>query len=91
MNRDTLIEIVTTNTSASVAQAANAVTAMLAAITSTLAEGQDVKLPGIGILRVKPMAARMARNPKTGEKVSVPPSKKVRLVVAKALKEAVNA
>ncbi len=45
-------------------------------------------LPNIGILTVTDRAARVGRNPRTGEKVQIPASKKISFKAAKELKEA---
>ena len=50
---------------------------------------ERVGIPGMGILEVKHMAARMGRNPATGEQIQIPAKKKVAFRVAKDLKEAV--
>jgi len=42
-------------------------------------------LPGIGKLVLRNRAARMGRNPKTGEEVSIPPGKAVRFKPGKEL------
>ena len=46
-------------------------------------------LPGIGKLVLRNRAARMGRNPKTGEPISIPAKKVVKFRVAKAAKEAI--
>lgn len=49
----------------------NVVNAILNEITHALSEGNRVELRGFGAFSVKNRAARSARNPKTGEMVSV--------------------
>ena len=49
----------------------NVVNAILDEITDTLSQGNRVELRGFGAFSVKHRPARTARNPKTGEKVSV--------------------
>src|SRR5580704_3520940 len=59
---------------------------------STLAavfSGEAVKIPGFGQFKVRDRAARMARNPATGEQVKVPAKRVFKFLPAKALKEAV--
>lgn len=51
--------------------------------------GERVRIPGLGILEVKQMKARMGRNPATGEQIHIPAKKKVAFRVAKDLKESV--
>ena len=59
-------------------------------VAATLAEGEDVVLPGLGKLHVKAKAAREGRNPKTGEPVAIPARKAPAFNAAKALKDAIN-
>ena len=49
----------------------NVVNAILDEITDALAQGNRVELRGFGAFSVKNRPPRQARNPKTGEKVSV--------------------
>ncbi|MEM8652098.1 MAG: integration host factor subunit beta [Pseudomonadota bacterium] len=49
----------------------NIVNAILDEITQALADGNRVELRGFGAFSVKNRPARTARNPKTGEQVSV--------------------
>lgn len=49
----------------------NVVNAILDEITTALADGNRVELRGFGAFSVKNRPPRQARNPKTGEKVSV--------------------
>ncbi len=49
----------------------NIVSAILDEISEALARGNRVELRGFGAFSVKNRPARTARNPKTGEKVSV--------------------
>jgi DNA-binding protein HU-beta len=57
--------------------------------TRHLKKGDKIRLNGLGILQVRKRAARMGRNPATGEAVKIKASKKVAFRVAKELKEAV--
>ena len=58
-------------------------------ITKHLKKGERVKIAGLGILQVRKRAARMGRNPATGETIKIKASKKVAFRPAKELKEAV--
>lgn len=59
---------------------------MIEIIIKHLKKGAKVRISGIGILQVKKRAARMGRNPATGESMKIKPSKKVSLRVAQDLK-----
>ncbi|MBT5807668.1 HU family DNA-binding protein [Candidatus Uhrbacteria bacterium] len=52
-------------------------------------ENGEFPLPGLGKLVRKERAARMGRNPMTGESISIPAKTVVKFRVAKAAKEAV--
>jgi DNA-binding protein HU-beta len=58
-------------------------------ITKHLKKGERVRIVGLGILQVRKRAARMGRNPATGEAIQIKASKKVAFRAAKELKEAV--
>jgi DNA-binding protein HU-beta len=58
-------------------------------ITKLLKKGDRVRLSGLGILQVRKRAARMGRNPATGEQIQIKASKKVAFRAAKELKESV--
>ncbi|HEY1708943.1 MAG TPA: HU family DNA-binding protein [Rhizomicrobium sp.] len=62
---------------------------MIAAITKHLKKGSKIRLNGLGILQVRKRAARMGRNPATGEAIKIKASKKVAFRAAKELKEAI--
>jgi DNA-binding protein HU-beta len=62
---------------------------LVALTTRHLKKGDKIRLTGIGILQVRKRAARMGRNPATGEAIKIKASKKVAFRVAKELKEAV--
>jgi DNA-binding protein HU-beta len=58
-------------------------------IQAAVITGEAVKIPGFGQFKVRDRAARMARNPATGEQVKVPAKRVFKFLPAKALKEAV--
>jgi DNA-binding protein HU-beta len=58
-------------------------------VTKHLKKGARVRIGGLGILQVRKRAARMGRNPATGEAIKIKASKKVAFRPAKELKEAV--
>lgn len=62
---------------------------LAALITKHLKKGERVKLAGLGILQVRKRAARMGRNPATGEAIKIRASKKVAFRASKDLKEAI--
>ena len=58
-------------------------------VTKHLKKGDRIRIVGLGILQVRKRAARMGRNPATGEAIHIKASKKVAFRAAKELKEAV--
>ncbi len=91
MNKQALVELVHEKIGGTKVQAEEIVNAMFDAIVATLSKGDEVSIAGIGIFSVKDRAARVARNPKTGEPVQVAATKVPKFRAAKALKEAVKA
>ena len=59
-------------------------------LVKNLKKGNRVRLTGLGILQVRKRAARMGRNPATGETIKIPAKKKIAFRAAKELKEAVG-
>jgi DNA-binding protein HU-beta len=62
---------------------------LVTTITKHLKKGDRIRIGGLGILQVRKRAARMGRNPATGEAIQIKASKKVAFRAAKELKEAV--
>jgi Bacterial DNA-binding protein len=58
-------------------------------ITKHLKKGERIRIAGLGILQVRKRAARMGRNPATGEAIKIGASKKVAFRASKELKEAI--
>jgi len=58
-------------------------------IVKTMGRGEEVAIPGFGTFRVAKRAARMGRNPRTGESIQIAASTKPKFRAAKQLKEAV--
>ena len=64
-------------------------TTIVETIVKSVKKGESVKIPGLGIFRLRKMKARMGRNPQTGEAIKIPARKKVGFSVAKTFKETV--
>ena len=62
---------------------------MVDLIVKHLKKGDRIRIGGLGILQVRKRAARMGRNPATGEPIKIKASKKVAFRAAKELKESV--
>lgn len=72
------------------AQAEKAVDGFVAAVSVALAEGEKVTLVGFGTFSVGARSAREGRNPRTGDKITIPASKVVKFKPGKSLSEKVK-
>lgn len=90
MNKTDLVNVIAAEANLSKKDADAAVNATLKAIADALKEGDKVALIGFGTFEVKATAAREGRNPKTGETIVIPASKKPAFSASKALKDIVN-
>ena len=62
---------------------------LIGMITKHLKKGEQVKIAGLGILLMRNRAARVGRNPATGEVIQIKASKKVAFRASLALKMAI--
>lgn len=88
MNKSELIDAIAANADISKAAAAKALDGMIAAVTDTLKNGNDVTLVGFGTFYVGERAERSGRNPKTGETITIPAARTPKFRAGKALKDA---
>lgn len=58
-------------------------------VVKHLKKGERIRIGGLGVLQVRKRAARMGRNPTTGERIQIKASKKVAFRASKELKEAI--
>ena len=70
-------------------QADDFLNAFIDNVVKTVKKGESLKIPGLGIFRLRKMKARMGRNPQTGEPIKIPARKKVGFSVAKTFKDTV--
>jgi DNA-binding protein HU-beta len=71
-------------------QVTELVEAILEKITTVLKSGDKVQLTPFGQFRIRDRAARVARNPQTGEPVNVPAKRVLKFTAGRTLKEAVG-
>jgi len=90
MNKGELVDAVAGAAGLSRADATKAVDGVLDAIQTTLSQGGSVSLVGFGTFTVKARAARMGRNPRTGEAIQIRASNVPGFKAGKGLKDAVN-
>ena len=62
---------------------------VVASIGKQLKKGSKIRIVGLGILQVRKRAARMGRNPQTGEAIKIKASKKIAFRAAKDLKDSI--
>ena len=89
MNKTELIAAVAEKADLSKKDAEAAITATVDAITEALTQGEKVQLVGFGSFEVKTRAARVGRNPRTGEEIPISEAKLPVFKPGKALKDAV--
>ncbi len=70
-------------------QANEVLSGTVALIGEHLKKGARIRIAGLGTLEVRKRAARMGRNPATGEPIEIKASKKVAFRAAKDLSEAI--
>ncbi len=90
MNKNDLIAAVAESASLSKSDATKAVDGVFDSISASLKKGQEVRLVGFGTFTVARRAATEGRNPRTGEKIKIPASKRPKFSAGKGLKDAVN-
>ena len=71
-------------------QVTELVEAILDRITQVLKSGDKVQLTPFGQFKIRDRAARVARNPQTGEPVNVPAKRVLKFIAGRTLKEAVG-
>ena len=90
MNKAELIESIANAADLSKASEGRALDAAIESITKALKKGDTVTLVGFGTFSVRKRAARMGRNPRTGEEIKIKASKVPGFKPGKALKDAIN-
>ncbi len=90
MNKAQLIDAVAVAADLPKTVATRALDAVLETITQALVSGDSVALVGFGTFGVKERAARVGRNPKTGEKIDIQAARVAHFKVGKELKDAVK-
>lgn len=90
MNKAELIEKIADSADISKASAERALNSAIANIIKAVTKGDRVQLIGFGTYGSGKRAARMGRNPKTGEALKIAAAKTVKFTAGKAFKDAVN-
>lgn len=90
MNRTELVDALAEKTGLKKMDAQAALDALVDIVAMELSKGQEVRITGFGIFDVAQRKAREARNPRTGEAVKVPASRRPRFKAGKQLKDALQ-
>jgi integration host factor subunit beta len=90
MTKADLITIVAERLKITQVQSSIIVEAALKSVVNALRNGEEVEIRGFGSFRFRNRAPRKGRNPKTGEKVDVPPKKIPYFKMGKELKALLN-
>ncbi|MBA7552267.1 DNA-binding protein HU [subsurface metagenome] len=90
MNKGELVGKVAEGTGCTKVETKRIVECVFENITGCLAKGDTIRLIGFGTFGVRKRTAREARNPRTGEKVSVPAMSVPFFKAGKELKERVK-
>lgn len=90
MNKQQLAENIMARTGMTKAATEQFINAFIETITNALADGDKIQMIGFGTFETKEKAARTARNPQTGEAISIPASIRPVFKAGKMLKEAIN-
>ena len=85
-----LVEEVARVTQLTKKQAEGIVNLVFETIVESLRSGRKIELRGFGSFRIRNRGARLGRNPKTGERVEVPPKRIPYFKPGKELKEQLN-
>jgi DNA-binding protein HU-beta len=90
MNKAELIEAIADQTNMSKALAGRALNAVLETIVKVVAKKHDVQLIGFGTFKTAKRAARVGKNPRTGEPVKIAAANVPKFSAGIAFKAAVN-
>ena len=90
VNKNDLIASVASSAGLSKSDATRAIESFLDAITNSLKRDEKVSIVGFGNFSVSHRKATTGRNPRTGESIQIPASKRPKFTVGKALKDSVN-
>ena len=90
MNKADLISEVSEKTNLSKKESQTLLNAILESISEALVAGDKVQLIGFGSFETRVRASRTARNPMTGETITIPSKKAPVFKASKALKESIN-
>ena len=89
MNKTELVAAVAAKSGLTKKDAERVVSATIETIVENLEKGEKVQLSGFGIFEVRERMARIGRNPRTKESVTIPATRLPAFKASKALKDIV--
>lgn len=90
MNKSELIDAISQELSIPLRDASSITNTILDTMIDSMAKGDAIEIRGFGSFVVKNYTTYCGRNPKTGQKIDVPPKKLPFFKVGKELKDRVN-
>ena len=90
MNKKQLIGKISSTLGQSKADAERTFDSITTIILDALKNDDTVKIAGFGTYKVAKRKARVGRNPRTGESIQIPASKKPKFLAGKQLKELIK-
>ena len=90
MTKSQLIEEIAAKQNISNAKATQFVDAILKAMEQALCDGDRIEFRGFGSFSIKEHESYVARNPRTGQNVKVPPRKRIRFRMSDAIFKRLN-
>ena len=91
MNKSELIDAISQELNLPLREASSITNTILDTMIDAMANGDSIEIRGFGSFVVKEYNTYYGRNPKTGQKIEVPPKKLPFFKVGKELKDRVNA
>lgn len=89
MNKQELVKAVAEKSGVTQKDVDAVINGFIDTVKEQLAKHEDVQLVGFGTFEVAKRAARLGRNPKTGEEIKIPESLTPKFKVGKGLKDAI--
>lgn len=90
MNKTELIDAIASDADISKAGAQRVLDSLINNVTKAVTNGNTVQLVGFGSFSSGKRAARVGRNPRTGEELKIAAAKTVKFTAGKGFKDAVN-
>jgi DNA-binding protein HU-beta len=90
MNKNNLIDLVSAETKMTKTDTQRVIEAIIEATRTTVKKGEPMRLVGFGTFVRAKRSARVARNPRTGKEVAIPPHSIPRFKPGSEFKDSLN-